>query len=163
MSPDQPHVIVGQTRPSGGLLLRRLALLLIALSLVQYLVGMGLNLFVAVPRHHPGAEGNSFFGSAYRSDLWGITQGGLLAIHITLGLLLGLAAIRLLVAVLFGPGKGSRTASLVGVLAVLGAGFNGAAFLVYHRDLSSMVMAGLFALAVLCFGWVLYRAPVSAP
>ncbi|MGH7642006.1 MAG: hypothetical protein ACRENX_03170 [Candidatus Dormibacteria bacterium] len=152
-----------QHRPASGLLIPRLALLLILLSLIQYLLGMGLNLFVAIPHRHPGAEGVSFFASVYRSDLWGLTQGGLLAVHIALGLLLGLASIRLLVAAFTGRGRGFRAASLVGVLAVLGAGFNGASFLIYHQDLSSMLMAALFALAVLCFGWVLYRAAGSAP
>jgi hypothetical protein len=38
--------------------------------------------------------------------------------------------------------------SIVGVLAIIGAGFNGASFLNYGHDFSSMIMAGLFAVAL---------------
>ncbi|MHB1431634.1 MAG: hypothetical protein ACYCVZ_05915 [Streptosporangiaceae bacterium] len=50
--------------------------------------------------------------------------------------------------------KGSaagRTASVVGALAVIGAGFNGASFVDYGRAFSSMIMAGLWALALACY------------
>ena len=43
------------------------------------------------------------------------------------------------------------TASLLGALAIIGAGFNGASFLTYGRGFSSMIMAGLWALALACY------------
>ncbi|MGH7666312.1 MAG: hypothetical protein ACRENY_09115 [Candidatus Dormibacteria bacterium] len=150
-----------QSRPASGALIPRLAMALILLCLVQYLLGMALNLFIAIPRHHPGAEGANYFGSAYRSDLWGIGQGGVLAVHIALGLLLGLAALRLVVAAFMRPSSAVRAVTLLGGLAVLGSGFNGASFLVYHEDLSSMLMAALLALALLCFSWTLFRVPAG--
>jgi hypothetical protein len=48
--------------------------------------------------------------------------------------------------------QGSRlAASVLGALAILGAGFNGASFLDYGHDFSSMIMAGLWALALACY------------
>ena len=42
-------------------------------------------------------------------------------------------------------------ASVLGALAILGAGFNGMSFLNYGHDFSSMIMAGLWALALACY------------
>jgi hypothetical protein len=42
-------------------------------------------------------------------------------------------------------------ASLVGALAIIGAGSNGASFLDYGHAFSSMIMAGLRALALACY------------
>jgi hypothetical protein len=42
-------------------------------------------------------------------------------------------------------------ASLVGALAIIGAGSNGASFLDYGHAFSSMIMAGLWALALACY------------
>ena len=50
--------------------------------------------------------------------------------------------------------QGSRLASVVsvlGALAIVGAGFNGVSFLDYGHAFSSMIMAGLWALALACY------------
>jgi hypothetical protein len=39
----------------------------------------------------------------------------------------------------------------VGALAIIGAGFNGISFLNYGHAFSSMIMAGLWALALACY------------
>jgi hypothetical protein len=39
----------------------------------------------------------------------------------------------------------------VGALAVIGAGFNGVSFVNYGQGFSSMIMAGLWALALACY------------
>ena len=41
--------------------------------------------------------------------------------------------------------------TLLGALAIVGAGFNGASFLNYGHAFSSMSMAGLWALALACY------------
>jgi hypothetical protein len=41
--------------------------------------------------------------------------------------------------------------SVLGALAILGAGFNGASFVDYGQNFSSMIMAGLWALALACY------------
>jgi hypothetical protein len=40
---------------------------------------------------------------------------------------------------------------VAGALAVIGAGFNGASFVDYGHAFSSMIMAGLWALALACY------------
>jgi hypothetical protein len=73
------------------------------------------------------------------------------AAHAAFGLVLVLAA---LVAIALTWGRGSRAAtatSVLGALAILGAGFNGASFVDYGQNFSSMIMAGLWALALACY------------
>jgi hypothetical protein len=48
-------------------------------------------------------------------------------------------------------GTGGRAASVAGGLAIIGAGFNGASFVDYGHAFSSMIMAGLWALALACY------------
>ena len=45
---------------------------------------------------------------------------------------------------------------MLGFLLILGSGFNGASFLDFNEDFSSMIMATLFALAVLCYASLLF-------
>ncbi|MGA7173693.1 MAG: hypothetical protein WCB86_02020 [Candidatus Dormiibacterota bacterium] len=143
--------------------LRRLGLGLVWLCLIQYLLGMQLNLFVAIPRHHPGSSGSDYFSRALQSVLWGISHGGLLAFHVGLGIVLLLGSLRLALAAFQAPPRGLRAIAVLGVLAVLAASFNGASFLSYHEDLSSMIMASSFAVAVFCFSWVVFRATTTVP
>ncbi len=51
------------------------------------------------------------------------------------------------------PGKhrAETALALLGGLAVIGAGFNGASFLSYGKAFSSMIMAGLWAVALACY------------
>lgn len=143
--------------------LRRLGMALVFLCLVQYLLGMLLNLYVSIPRHHPGSSGTDYFSRAYQSVLWGLSHGGLLAAHAGLGILILLASLRLVLAAFQAPSRGLRALAVLGLLAVLAAGFNGASFLSYHQDLSSMIMAASFAVALFCFSWVVFRAATKAP
>lgn len=48
-------------------------------------------------------------------------------------------------------GTAGRAASVTGALAVIGADFNGTSFLNYGHDFSSLIMAGLWALALACY------------
>jgi hypothetical protein len=143
--------------------LRRLGMALVGLCLVEYLLGMLLNLYVAIPRQHPGSSGPDYFQRAFQSVLWGISHGGLLAFHVGLGLLILLGSLRLALAAFQAPKAGLRAIAVLGLLAVVAAGFNGASFLSYHQDLSSMIMAASLAVAVFCFSWVTFRATAPAP
>ena len=69
-----------------------------ALLLIQYLLGMVVNVYVVLPGRHPGAGAGNYFSGA-----------------------------------------------------VAGAGFNGASFVNYGHAFSSMIMAGLWALALACY------------
>jgi hypothetical protein len=126
--------------------------------LVQYLLGMVANLFVTIPAHHPGAGANYFSGSA--SGLgWVIPNGpGWLAAHSALGLALVLTAIGSLVLTWGRAGRLCTASSIVGLLAIIGAGFNGLSFLTYGHNFSSMIMAGLWALALACYLTCVYLA-----
>jgi hypothetical protein len=56
---------------------------------------------------------------------------------------------------------GSRlctAAAVLAALAILGAGFNGASFVHYGHDFSSMIMSGLWALSLACYLTCLYLA-----
>lgn len=145
--------------------LRRLSLALIFLCLVQYLLGMQLNLFVSIPKNHPGSSGSDYFERAFQSVLWGLSphRSTVLASHVGLGILILLLSLWLAVAAFWAPSPGLRWISTLGLLAVLAAGFNGASFLSYHQAISSMIMAASFAVAVFCFSWVIFRAGAGAP
>jgi hypothetical protein len=46
----------------------------------------------------------------------------------------------------------------LGALGVVAAGFNGASYLDYHEDLSSMLMSAGFALALIAYSAMLFIA-----
>jgi hypothetical protein len=120
--------------------------------LAQYLRGMAANLFVTLPAHHPGAGARNYFAGLASGLAWVIPHGpAWVAAHAALGLALVVAAFATLA-----PGRrhGSRMiaiTSVLGALAILGAAFNGASFLNYGKAYSSMIMAGLWALAMACY------------
>jgi hypothetical protein len=142
----QRVVVVGAT----GLLAVNFAACLLLLA--QYLLGMAVNLYVVLPARHPGAGAHDYFTGAASGLAWVITQGsGWAAAHAVFGLALVLAAFA---SIALTWQRGSRLAtamSVLGALAVLGAGFNGASFLDYGHAFSSMIMAGLWALALACY------------
>ncbi|WP_415854859.1 hypothetical protein [Sinomonas sp. G460-2] len=137
---------------------RRAELILCFGLLAQYLLGMAVNLFVKIPDDHPGANPPEYFGGVLKSVTWASSGGGLwLASHAGLGLLLVVVAF---VAILLSFGSHSRAAywsSIVGFLAIVGAGFNGGSFLNYAEDFSSMIMAALWAVALASYLAGIYR------
>lgn len=127
--------------------------LLVAL-LVQFGLGMYVNLFAHIPLNHPGHRAKNFFAGSYHSVAWAETSPHaplILAFHAGLGLLLVLGSLWLTVLAIRGRRAGFVWAAVLGALFILGAGFNGASFLNYNEDANSYVMALLFALAVLCY------------
>jgi hypothetical protein len=122
------------------------------LLLIQYLLGMVVNLFVALPARHPGAGASDYVTGSASGLAWMISDGpAWAAAHAAFGMALALAA---LAAIALTWRRGSRLAtvtSVLGALAILGAGFNGASFVDYGHDFSSMIMAGLWALALACY------------
>jgi len=127
--------------------------LLIAL-LVQFGLGMYVNLFAHIPLTHPGHAAKNFFAGSYHSVAWAETSQQaplILAFHAGLGLLLVLGSLWLAVLAIRGRRAGFVWAAVLGALFILGAGFNGASFLNYNEDANSYVMALLFAAAVLCY------------
>jgi len=123
-----------------------------ALLLVQYLLGMVVNFYVALPGHHPGAGASDYFSGAAVGLAWLISNGPAWAsAHAGLGMALAALALAAIVLAWRRSSTAGRAASVTGALAVIGAGFNGTSFLNYGHDFSSLIMAGLWALALACY------------
>jgi hypothetical protein len=124
--------------------------------LAQFLLGMAVNLFVDIPRNHPGANPPEYFSGVIQSVTWAITQGPLLLVlHAVLGLIVLAGSISFAVLAIRSGPRSLAAAAVVGALAVLIAGFNGGSFLNYNEDFSSMIMAIFFAIAVGAYAWAL--------
>jgi hypothetical protein len=138
-----------EARP-GAATLRRATLATAILLVAQTALGMLVNLYVTVPGDHPGAHPANYFTGSLQSLQWAIGHGAVpLTIHASLGLALALAAIWVAVrAVALQAGAVGLT-SVLAALLIIGAGFNGASFLDFDDNLSSLLMA-LLALGALC-------------
>jgi hypothetical protein len=131
----------------------------------QFLLGMAVNLFVVIPRQHPGANPPEYFGGVVSSVTWAILQQGQfwLVVHASLGLILVLVGAGLLARAIRSGNRARIIVASVGALAILAAGFNGGSYLNYHEDFSSMLMASFFAIAVVAYAVGIYlAAPRSA-
>lgn len=142
--PDSPHP---PTDPLAAL--RHVYLVMSLLLLVQFILGMAVNLFVTIPPRHPGDHPSDYFVGSARSIGWVIPHGGpWLAAHVILGLaLIAGGLVGIVLAVRSRRRAAISTASVSGA-AIVGAAFNGASFLDFNQDYSSMIMAALFALAL---------------
>ena len=140
--------------------MRWMALGAVVLVLVQAGIGMYVNLYVTIPADHPGAHPASYFGGSVRSVAWAISHGGAsLAIHAVLGLVLAVLVIGVAgLSFRLRPRAIGAWSVLAGLL-VIGAGFNGASFLDFNNNMSSLIMALLALGAVACYGAVLCLLP----
>jgi hypothetical protein len=135
-----------------------------ALLLIQYLLGMVVNVYVILPSRHPGAGAGDYFSGAAAGLAWVVADGpAWAAAHAALGMALAAAALAAAALAWRRGGTGGRAASIAGALAIIGAGFNGASFVNYGHAFSSMIMAGLWALALACYlaGAILAYRPQS--
>ena len=124
----------------------------LVLLIIEFLLGMSVNLFVTIPTDHPGANPPEYFGGVVQSVTWAILHGPvLLIIHASLGLLLVLNGAGLLVAAIRTRARDLITLSAFGAFGILAAGFNGGSFLNYNEDVSSMLIASFFAMAVILY------------
>jgi hypothetical protein len=132
------------------------------LLLAQYLLGMVVNIYVVLPSHHPGAHAGNYFSGVASGIGWLIPDGpAWAAAHAAFGLALVVAAYA---AITLARGHRSRVylvTAILGALAITGAAFNGASFLNYGQAFSSMIMAGLWALALGCYLTGLFYAARS--
>ena len=136
-----------------GRLLRPLAATVVLLLVAQFLVGIAVALFVKIPGNHPGAHPAEYFSGAAQSVTWALVGSGALwlVVHVVVGILLFLFAIALLAAAIRAGRRGLAWAGGFGLAGVIAAGFNGASFLNYNEDFSSMLMSGGFALALTAY------------
>ena len=140
------------TRDRQAAVLRWTTLLTVALLLFQLLVGMVVNLFVEVPKAHPGT-GDNVLGGAAAGLGWAITSGErTLAFHVLVGLLVGLLPIVLLVVAIASRRRGWTAVAAVALLATLYAGLNGLAFMdAGKQDDNSLQMTLGFAVALAAY------------
>ena len=143
-----------------SLALRRMTLATALLVILQIALGMVVNLYVTVPAHHPGANPANYFSGSTRSVGWSVSQGpAWLAVHASLGLALALMAIAVAVYATAARAGWAAVTSVLGALLVIGAGFNGASFLDFGHNLSSLLMALLALGALACYLAGLYLLP----
>ena len=129
--------------------LRRASLAILIALIVQFALGISVNLYVTLPAAgHPGHS--SWFGN-----------GPLLALHAALGMFLSLAAIFVLVRAIMARMVTLIITSAAGLVAIGLAFFAGASFTEKLTDGYSLGMAIAFAAALTCYAIGLYV--VSAP
>jgi hypothetical protein len=132
--------------------------------IIQFLVGMAVNLFVKIPLDHPGANPPEYFSGVAQSVTWAILHGHvLLILHASLGLILVLNGVGLLIAAITMRARDLITVTAFGAFGILAAGFNGGSYLNYHEDFSSMLMATFFAVAVVSYAVGLFVTGRPAP
>jgi hypothetical protein len=130
-----------QSRQAG---LRRASLAILIVLIVQFALGIGVNLYVTLPAAgHPGHS--SWFGN-----------GTLLALHVALGMVLVLAAIALLVRAIMARNAALIVTSSAGLAAIVVAFFFGASFTEKITNGYSLGMAIAFAVALACYAIGLY-------
>ena len=136
-----PSVQKRQSRQAG---LRRASLAILIVLIVQFALGISVNLYVTLPTAgHPGHS--SWFGN-----------GPLLALHATLGMILVLSAIFVLVRAITARNAALIVTSSAGLVAICAAFFFGASFTEKLTDGYSLGMAISFAAALACYAIGLY-------
>ena len=127
--------------------LRQANLAILIVLIVQFALGMGVNLYVTLPAAgHPGHA--SWFGN-----------GALLAFHAALGMFLILAAIFVLVRAIMARNATLVVTSAAGLVAILLAAFFGSGFTDKLTDGYSLGMALAAAVALACYAIGLFAAP----
>lgn len=140
-APDE-QASVRARRRSG---LRKNSAAICVMLLVQYGLGMGVNLYAQVPAADQGGGLAAAVGRAVTS------QPAVLAVHTVLGLLMLVAGISVLARALLARHRPAIAASAAGLAAIVAAAFSGAAFVSNGQAGASMAMAVLTGVALLCY------------
>ena len=134
----------GGTRAAHLEIARRTALGMGIAGVVQYALGIWVNLYVTVPARDQGSGFLTAIGRA-------LANGPVaLGIHAGLGLLLVLGSISLVVRSVLSHNRALIVLSVLFLLALLGAASSGASFVDSGRDSASASMAMLTGVALIC-------------
>ena len=125
--------------------LRQASLAIMIVLIVQFALGMGVNLYVALPT--AGPHQSSWFGN-----------GALLATHAVLGMILVIGAIAVLVRSIMARIMTLIVTSAAGLVAILLAAVFGSGFTSEHTNGNSLGMAMAAAVALLCYALGLFAA-----
>jgi hypothetical protein len=135
---------------------RRQAICLLCGYFLQFLAGMLLNLFVTIPKKHSGSNPSNYFGGGLHGLVWALSgHGGWeLSVHVYLAVLLVFGSIGLFASATSNHSKDWSIVGAITALFTIGAFFNGLSFINYNHDISSMIMATCWLVAVgaLVFG-----------
>ncbi|MEO8972202.1 MAG: hypothetical protein ABI406_11465 [Ktedonobacteraceae bacterium] len=140
-------------RRSTPAILRIFAIIALILLAVQFMDGEVINLFVQVPPVHPGVQPANYFMGVVQTVEWAVIYAPPgLQIHVIAGLLLFIAAVILhICAIVLRQGSWIAIA-IIGLIGIIGAGFNGASFMNYGGlNLSSLLMSIGFLLAAIVY------------
>jgi len=144
---QQPPDRAPAARPA---LLRRISLGMLAALLIQYGLGMIVNLYVSVPARDHGAGVLTAVGRALANGPAALT------VHAALGLLLILGAVNLVIRAAVLRLRLMAWLSAAALLAIVGAAASGAAFVGSGADGGSLAMALLTGVALACYAVILF-------
>lgn len=120
---------------------------ILAALLVQYLLGMAANLFVAFP------------DTANKRALWEFARSqSLVMLHILVAFLLVIGSLIMLIQAIRRKEKHWIIAGSVGLVAIVIAFIGGLQFIPTQQDGYSYAMAVAFIIAVFSYGWGIYKA-----
>ena len=142
---------------AGQVLLRRISLGMLAGLLIQYGLGMIVNLYVSVPAADHGGGVLAAVGRSLSSGPAALT------VHAALGLLLIVGAVNLVVRAAILRLRLVAWLSGVSLLAIAGAAAGGAAFVNSGADGASLAMALLTAVALFCYAANLFVLGAPRP
>jgi hypothetical protein len=121
--------------------------------LVQYALGVAVNVYVTVPKRDHGGGTMAAFGRA-------VSNGpAALAVHTVFGVLLLLGTVNLVIRAFQTGNRLVAVLAAVTFLAILGAAFSGAGFVDSGRGSASLTMGLLTGLALLCSLITLFVLP----
>ncbi|HLX49931.1 MAG TPA: hypothetical protein VKS82_16495 [Streptosporangiaceae bacterium] len=146
------------TSPAPAQQARRLATLrgaslgALVMLIVQFGLGVGVNLYVSLPAA----------GSGGRKVSQAFSNGPLLVLHVAVGLLLIVAAISLLVRAIVARHVPVIVASAVGLLAIIFAATQGFSFVHDSTNAASMAMATATGVAMFCYAIALFLVRPSS-
>ena len=116
--------------------LRGASMGLLVMLIIQFALGTAVNIYITP---HKGGLGEAF------------SNGPLLVLHAILGILLVLASIDMLIRSIMAGHRIVIVTSAIGLIAILGAAFNGVGFLKHHNNGASLGMTLTAAVAMLCY------------
>ena len=122
----------------------------LVMLIIQFAIGMIVNLYVTIPG---GDHGSGFWAAIGRA----LTDGpAALTVHAALGLLLVITSVSLVVRAAACRYVPVIVASSIGLLAILGAAASGSRFVSTGLNSASISMAAATAVAMLCYAVSLY-------
>lgn len=131
---------------------------MIALLLVQFVLGIATNLYAKIPATHPGTGPGNYFGRMGRGLGWAIGSGpGELAVHAVIGTLLVLGGFQAVAFSIKARRRAWIVVAVIAALGLIGAWINGVNFIDQgqHRG-NSLAMSIGFAVAVAAYATGLF-------